>query len=105
MLTRYNLGAARDPEMLHSLFNAEPVALIIEIPRRVPLFGFCITVPFLYHCSVFSQGTKTEQCGIVSLFRFFHMELRNSFVFAPLFRFCITAPVLYNCSVFAILKG
>ena len=92
-------------------------------------FRFCTTVPFLHYCSVFallfrfyatvpfftrtngtewlcitvpvfSRGTKTEQCGIVSLFRFFHMELRNSFVFAPLFRFCITVPFLYHCSVF-----
>ena len=35
MLTRYNFGAARDPEMLHKIYNAEPVAPIIEIPRRV----------------------------------------------------------------------
>ena len=34
MLTRYNFGAARDSEMLHKIYNAEPVALIIEIPRR-----------------------------------------------------------------------
>ena len=34
MLTRYNFGAARDPEMLHKIYNAEPVAPIIEIPRR-----------------------------------------------------------------------
>ena len=34
MLTRYNFGAARDPEMLHKIYNAEPVALIMEIPRR-----------------------------------------------------------------------
>ena len=36
MLTRYNFGAARDPEMLHKIYNAEPVvAPIIEIPHRV----------------------------------------------------------------------
>ena len=35
MLTRYNFGAARDPEMLHKIYNAEPVAPIIEIPRSV----------------------------------------------------------------------
>ena len=70
---------------------------------------YCITVPFFFH-----NGTKTEQCGIVSLFRFFHMELRNSFVYAPLFRFlhycsvfiplfrfCITVPFLQHCSVFS----
>ena len=34
MLTRYNFGAARDPEMLHKIYNAEPVALIMEILRR-----------------------------------------------------------------------
>ena len=34
MLTRYNFGAARDPEILHKIYNAEPVAPIIEIPRR-----------------------------------------------------------------------
>ena len=34
MLTRYNFGAARDPEMLHKIYKAEPVAPIIEIPRR-----------------------------------------------------------------------
>ena len=34
MLTRFNFGAARDPEMLHKIYNAEPVAPIIEIPRR-----------------------------------------------------------------------
>ena len=34
MLTRYNFEAARDPKMLHKIYNAEPVALIIEIPRR-----------------------------------------------------------------------
>ena len=33
MLTRYNFGAAHDPEMLHKIYNAEPVAPIIEIPR------------------------------------------------------------------------
>ena len=37
MLTRYNFGAARDPEMLHKIYNAEPVAPIIEIPRRVSI--------------------------------------------------------------------
>ena len=76
-------------------------------------FRFCTTVPFLHFCSVFiplsiffltrNNGTKTEQCGIVSLFRVFHMKLRNSFVFAPLFRFCFTLPFLYHCSVFALL--
>ena len=34
MLTRYNFGAARDPEMLHKIYNAEPVAPIIENSRR-----------------------------------------------------------------------
>ena len=43
------------------------------------LFRFYTTVPFLHYCSVFvtlfrfftrNNGTKTEQCGIVSLFRF-----------------------------------
>ena len=34
MFTRYNFGAARDPEMPHKIYNAEPVAPIIEIPRR-----------------------------------------------------------------------
>ena len=33
MLTGYNFGAAPDPEMLHRIYNAEPVAPIIEIPR------------------------------------------------------------------------
>ena len=33
MLTRYNFGAARDPEMLHKIYDAEPVAPNIEIPR------------------------------------------------------------------------
>ena len=35
MLTRYNFGAARDPEMPHKIYNAEQVSPIIEIPRRV----------------------------------------------------------------------
>ena len=33
MLTHYNFGAARDPEMLHKIFNAEPDAPFIEILR------------------------------------------------------------------------
>ena len=59
----------------------------------VPLFRFCTTVPFLYHCSVYSirdndvlVWSKTEQC-----------------VFVPLFRFFTTVPFLYHCSVFALL--
>ena len=34
MFTCFNFGAARDPEMLHKIYNAEPVAPIMEIPRR-----------------------------------------------------------------------
>ena len=35
MLTRYNFGGASDLEMLHMIYNAEPMAPFIEIPRRV----------------------------------------------------------------------
>ena len=31
MLTGYNFGASRDPEMLNTIYNAEPLAPIIEI--------------------------------------------------------------------------
>ena len=34
MLTQYNFGAALDREMLHKIYNAEPVALFIKIPGR-----------------------------------------------------------------------
>ena len=34
ILTRKYFGAACDPEMLHKIYNAEPVALFIKIPHR-----------------------------------------------------------------------
>ena len=37
MMTRYNFGAARDPEMVHQIDNAESVAPFIEIPRCASL--------------------------------------------------------------------
>ena len=35
MLTRYNFRAAHDQEMLHKIYNVEPVAPFIEIPCGV----------------------------------------------------------------------
>ena len=68
----------------------------------VPLFCFCTTVPF------FHNGTKTEQCVFVPLFRCFFLHFYSVFpqqnkngtvffvplfrVFVPLFRFCTTVP-------------
>ena len=34
-----------------------------------PLFRFCITVPFLYHCSFFSQGTTEQKRNSVVLYQ------------------------------------
>ena len=35
MFTSYNFGAAHDQEVLHTIYNAELAALVMEIPHRV----------------------------------------------------------------------
>ena len=76
-----------------------------------PLFRFCNTVPFLYHCSVFSQGTTEQKRNSVVLY---HCSVfsqgtteqkRNSVVLYHCSVFFITeqkrnSVVLYHCSVF-----
>ena len=75
-------------------------------------FRFCTTVPFLHYRSVFfSQGTKTEQCGIVSLFRFFFIRNNGTKTEKLVFYHCSvfflwnygTVSFLHHCSVFALL--
>ena len=51
---------------------------------------FRTTVPFLHHCSIFSQQNKNGTVYFVPLFR----------VFVPLFSFCTTVPFLHYCSFF-----
>ena len=63
MLTRYNFGAARDPEMLHKIYNAEPVAPIIEISRRVYHIFDCDKV-----CSDTNFSTYMFNIGIKHVF-------------------------------------
>ena len=47
-MTRCNFGALRDPEMLHKIYNAEPVASIIEIPHRVTQALILYTLNFIF---------------------------------------------------------
>ena len=64
MMTRYNFGAARDPEMLHKIYIAEPVAPIIENPHRdtTHLYQSCqINIIELMLMLLFERRTRIKE--------------------------------------------
>ena len=72
MLTRYNFGAARGSEVLHKIYNAEPVAPFMEILHRALAF---ITSSF--RVTEENLVLETVQSGPYSSFECFLFSLRN----------------------------